>query len=175
MKLYNKTKYPDSLIRPVLLLAAREAKTRSIDVVVKLTTSQHQAMVSGKAYDWIGVKEFWLLPRSRNQDGTLKKREIKCDGVIHISLPYIDDNPHDALDRVMDIYKLSVHEFAHITEYQQNNMFEIKRDLKDRRKHHDNRPWEKQADRVMNKAINKLKGSKQDCLLALAIYLESKQ
>ena len=89
MKLYNKTRYPDELLTPVLSAAGRAVGARTTGVVVKCTMRRDFAC-SGTAYNYVSVRRFHLAGRAYTKSSgrtRLLEGVVACDGFIELRLP----------------------------------------------------------------------------------------
>jgi hypothetical protein len=178
MKLYNKTRIPDTVLAPVLIDAGRAVGARTAGVIVKVTQGQSYWSCSGTASrcDW--VKRWFLATRAYKKDPTSRTKllikgivDTDC-GMINLTMPRVRDNPHDPLERAESIYNMAAHEWGHIKQYQERRLITAMHDATLRRRRHDNRPWEKDAIKAASKAQRKATGKKADHILALALVLE---
>ena len=183
MKLYNKTKYPDALLESLILEAGKSVNARTSNVVVKVTTTKAGNYgVRGYARKCDYVYKWFLYPRDNSKNGI-----INTDGgYFRIIIPnpkvpdyinkavrqaWLKSHCADGLSIAEIIYKISAHEWQHIKQYQQNS-FNF-RDKHERNKNHDNRIWERDADRASKRALSSVNDRKQDSILNLAIWIDS--
>lgn len=174
MKLYNKTRCPDSMLWSVLLRAARACgKVRSSSVVVFVTQGS-AGRCSGKAYECI-----WVRPRKGG-------RRINTDGgYFEIVLP--GHGPHaktcwtrpDGLAWAETFYYIAVHEWGHIRDYQAGGSRILAWDRPQsgrRRASHDDRPEERRANRYCAEAAERVASGRaaapDDAILGLAVWIE---
>lgn len=174
MKLYNKTRIPDAVLVPVLIDAGRAVGARTAGVIVKVTQGQLLWRCRGTASrcDW--VKRWFLAGRRYKKDKChLLQGNVDTDGgMIDLTVPRVRDNPHDPLERAESIYRVAAHEWGHLKQYQEHRLITAMHDTTLRRKRHDNRPWEKDANKAASNAQKKATGKKADHILALALVLE---
>jgi len=167
MKLYNKTKCPDSILRPLLLRAGKSIGANTSGVVVKVTQGQ-SPRTRGVAYKCFVVYS-WHLHGRRKKSRTLLGQQISTNGgFIQISLP----GPHPAYDKIVlaqRFYTIMQHEWAHIKQYQSGQHYATPRTVGGRRIAHDLRPAEKDA---YKEVMFAKKLDSDDLVLALALYLE---
>lgn len=182
MKLYNKTRIPDDVIAPALLEAGRAAHARTTNVVVIVNPGRTwHSRVHGMAHRSSAVAR-WLVSSRRHTKTSgrteLVKGWVDTDGgYFSIVLPVASlprdmrRTAHDPLIRAESFYAIAAHEWAHIRQYQQGVRF----DRAQHNRRHDNRPWERAANRVMKAASSKLTSPRQDAIIALAIALDEKE
>ena len=168
MKLYNKTKIPDDILSPLLVAAGRAVGTRTTAVVVKVTQAQWYAGCKGVAINATQVARWHLEGKSRRKDGSYKEGYIDTDGgYIKLTLPRWRFG-YDALDLAQTVYRVAIHEWQHIKDFQDFVWY----NPAERRRRHDNRPWEKAAIAATSKATKRIKPTHQDFIINLAIALE---
>lgn len=181
MKLYNKTKCPDSILKPLLIAAGKSVGARTTSVVVKVTqTHLQRRMSSGTACRMLFVYSWHLrnLKCRRNQKrfGTgeppLGKPIWTDGGWIEVRLPAKGTFGNlDPLGQAEYFYEVAQHEWGHIRDYQQGTLRVSPRTPSGRRIRHDDRIEEQQADAYVDKAgIN---SGVDDLILDLAVWLES--
>ena len=170
MKLYNKTKCPDDILRPLLLRAGKSIGAQTTGVVVKVTQGRSPC-TRGMAYRACVVYS-WHLHGSRKKGHTPLGQQIPTNGgFIQISLP----GPHPAYDKIVlaqRFYTIMQHEWAHIKQYQSSQRYATPRTVGGRRIAHDLRPAEKDA---YKEVMFAKKLDNDDLILALALYLEEKE
>ena len=172
MKLYNRTRCPDEVLAPLLTAAGRAVGTRTGKVIVKVTQGSRGGC-QGETNSCAWVREFALATRKYTKDGKLKRRLVATDGGwIRMTLP----GPHpayDPLDQAERFYRLAVHEWAHVKDYQDGG-----KRFGDYNKRWANRPHEMRANRMCAEAMEReeagqIKGRDEE-ILALAIWLEER-
>lgn len=173
MKLYNKTKCPDEILRPLLVAAGKSVGARTSKVIVKVTQAQRHHS-RGKAYK-IPLVYSWHLRRLKNRKN--EGRLIWTDGgYFEISLPAKGTeerlNLYGGAYRVAGrFYELAQHEWAHIKDYQANRHMPMPRTPSGRRVRWEDRPCEVAA---MNSVEDANKIKKTETLIAkLAEYLKA--
>ena len=117
MKLYNKTSLPTAALEAVLVAAGRAVGARTGGVVVKVTQNRSIG-TSGLAQRLAFVYAWHLRGRRR---GNVRKlgRMIRTDGGwFSISIPRPTTAPHDWLDAAESIFRVAMHEWVHIRDYQ---------------------------------------------------------
>src|SRR3972149_12229776 len=101
MKLYNKTKCPDSILLPLLKRAGNLAKARHAGVIVEVGRGRALGCIHAYA--------------SRCTAYKIKGRWVNTDGGrVHITLP----KGNDSLWVAELFFSIAVHEFAHIADFQ---------------------------------------------------------
>jgi len=172
MKLYNKTKYPDELLKPLLIEAGKAVNARTTNVIVIVTQGK-----SGVAHQASAVYK-WVLDKKREtKTGEYKQRLVYTDGgYFKIRIPYPISSKQwlkswDLIGIVENIYSVACHEWQHIKQYQ-TNKYRF-HDINERKKRHDNRIWEKDAIKATHKATNKINNKIQDLILDIALWIEA--
>lgn len=170
MKLYNKTRIPDAVIEPLLVEAGRVAHARTTGVIVIVNPNRSRYTgCKGLAHRAFRVYQWVLSSRQRNKDGNYKERLVSTDGgYFSITLPIKWD---DSLAAAQEFFRVAVHEWTHIKQYQTGYRF----DRTERKKRHDNRPWEKEANKAMNSSTDRLHIRRQDAILNLALEIEKRK
>jgi hypothetical protein len=181
MKLYNRTKVPDAVLGPLLMAAGRAVGARTGGVIVKVAGGRH---LSGTAY---GCNK--LRFNYRGGYDYRKGHWVKTDsGYIQFTLAMPGRAPtwydastvakmianFDPLERAEATYRLALHEWAHIRDFQQGTRFCEPRTLGGRRPRHDDRPVEIAAYRQVRDAEDRQRvgrlASRDDLILALAVW-----
>jgi hypothetical protein len=188
MKLYNKTKYPNELLEPLLKEAGKAVGARTTNVIVKVTQGRYR-YCRGMAHKCGWVKKWFLDTRAHRKGGVyLKEGMVGTDGgyfTLTMPNPFIPDwvknsehfkawseaHNHDGLTISELIYSVASHEWQHINQYQENKFSFY--DKGERAKHHDNRVWEKDAIKASNKATAKPKDKAQESILNMALWIEN--
>lgn len=157
MKLINRTRVPDELLEPLLILAGRRVGARTRGVVVQVNPGR---FAKGMAYECIRVR--WT-PRSR--------RWLDTDGgAFKVTLPSCGS----ALWRAMEFADVAAHEWCHIREYQQggSSRFPFSRKAASgRRPAHRFRPEEV---RVRERLLETAEDRRcDDATLALGLWLDA--
>ena len=183
VKLYNKTTIPDSILKLLLIEAGKIAQARTSNVVVIVNPARHWHSCSrGMAHKCFAVARWALETRHYTKSS---KRTKLVDGYVStdggyftITLPLVYNSAinvtpkccsqHEPLNRAGRFFEVAVHEWSHIRQYQTGYHFD--RSL--RAKRHDNRPWEREANKSMNKALDSLPDARQGAILALGLELE---
>lgn len=117
MKLYNKTKCPDEILRPLLVAAGKSVGARTGKVIVKVTQSQSQCsrgLTSGHTFVYN-----WHLRRKRLKKKKNHGHTIYTDGGwFRISLPA--KSRFGNYSNAKNFYEVAQHEWSHIKHQQQN-------------------------------------------------------
>ena len=167
VKLYNKSRCPDEILKRLIGAAGRRIGARSA-VVVKVTQSQrgHQ---HGCAKP--GVPYLWHLARKRK--GVQRYRMIDTDGGwIELQLPIIH-RAYDHLEQAESFYRLCLHEWGHIKEYQENADRTASHRFSDYNRRWKNRPHERRACRIATEAGERYYSkTAEQAILELALWLE---
>jgi hypothetical protein len=181
MKLYNKTKCPGSILKPLLIAAGKSVGARTTGVVVKVTQiRQSYREGSGVAYQQPLVYS-WHLRNFKSRRGHIHRvplgkvplgKLIRTDGGwVEIRLPAKSTFENlDSLKRAAYFYEVAQHEWGHIRDYQQGVREVSPRTPSGRRVRHDDRIEEQRANAYVAEA-KKLYGV-DDLILDLAIWLE---
>lgn len=165
MKLYNRTHCPDAILTALLADAARKIGARSTGVVVRVSVGCSNNGVAHRC-DWVCVGS----------------RRIATDyGDLIMRLPcnrrYLAWPGRDDLATAEGFYRLALHEWGHILDFQQGNRNFSSRSNSGRRPNHDNRPEEMRANYGAKEALERIKTGEltdpSDEILALALWLES--
>ena len=192
MKLYNKTKYPDDLLQALLIEAGKAIGARTSKVIVIVTSGKPGYPYTRGVAQRCDYVRHWALETRAYKKGTyeLKKGEVETDGgYFRLTIPYpftpdwVKNSQHyqewkaqhRGIDRAEQIFSTACHEWQHIRQYQTligaKGSF-IFSNRKERRKHHDNRAWEKDAIKAASKVKTKPRSQAQEAILNLAIWLE---
>jgi hypothetical protein len=165
IKLYNKSPVPNAILRPLITAAGQRIGVR-LGVVVKVLGPLRFGC-RGTAYR--GSPLLWHLTRKRK--GVQRKRMIDSDGgylELHVPRAHLADDHLAAAER---FYRLCLHEWGHIRDYQQERPWN--RLAWSYSEQHDNRPQERRANGYMRDALRKpLSHKAEEAILALAIWLE---
>lgn len=169
MKLYNKSRLPDAVLEPLLVAAGRAVGAKTSGVVVKVTQGRNRG-VYGAAQRATFVYT-WHLKRVQKW----KSESVATSGGwFRLTVPA--HHPcWDSLAVAESIFKVSMHEWVHIKDYQAMNRGEYKpfasrNPHSNRRIGHDSRPEEERAIDTVNYAISEgaIKRN-QDVIIALAL------
>jgi hypothetical protein len=171
MKLYNKTKIPDSVLYPLLVSAGRAVGAKT-NVVVKVTQGR-RAWVSGHAKSACFVYS-WHLNRRRIKRGCGGRRIATNGGYFQISVPYVPMG-QDALTLAESFFRVALHEWVHIRDFQHGGSWRLpwSSGRNGRRPKHDKRPEELRAINAVDDAEKKgIVHKHADKVIALALALE---
>jgi len=179
MKLYNKTKCPDGILKPLLIAAGKSVGARTTCVIVKVTqTRQFYRGSSGVAYQQPLVYS-WHLRNLKSRRGHVHYvplgevplgKLIETDsGWIEIRLP-ARGKGGDTVERAFRFYKVAQHEWGHIRDYQQDIREVSPRTPSGRRIRHDDRLEEQRAYAYVDEAG--ITPDVDDLILDLAVWLE---
>lgn len=162
MKLYNRTRIPDSILTPLLTLAGRGVGARTGGVVVQVNPARTPGS-GGLAVDTNFVR--------------IGGRWIKTDkGYYKISL-YCESA--DPIASATAFLHTARHEWGHIRDFQAGGyatMEFARASAKGRRPEHDIRPEEIRAERYIRESDSRLgQGYFDDVILTLAIAIEEAQ
>ena len=167
MKVFNHTKIPDELLKPILYRSAKAVGSiRTQKVVIKITTSQYSYSGHVKPCRIMAYR-LWYL-EGRYSDKPSKQIMLRSDGgYMFLRIP-VNRFTQDPIAFAENVFNLASHEWQHIKDLQKNNRFgEYNRNWR-------NRPHErraitaaKRADRVKDK--NEFI---QDSILNLALFME---
>lgn len=161
IKLYNKSQCPDEILRPIIAAAGRRIGART-GVVVKVLGPcrghQGHAKHQFRVYSWhLTQKRTKRLGRSIATDG----------GWIELHVP----RRHPADNHLMlaeQFYRLCLHEWGHIKDFQDGKRFG------DYDKRWANRPHERRAIRMEYEAQEiPMSPTAEKAVLALGLWLES--
>lgn len=164
MKLYNKTKCPDELLRPIIMAAGQRIGART-KIVVKVLGPRR----GSQGHASPGQPYIWHLT-SKRYVGVSRKKLIPSDGGwITLHIP----RSHPCCDALMQaevFYELCLHEWAHIKDMQERKRFG------DYERNWANRPHERRAVRMQEEATDKPYSAKAEAgILALAEWLEKQR
>jgi len=177
MKLYNKTKCPKNILKPLLVLAGKSIGARTSKVVIKITQGR-SFRVKGIAYKAYFVYSWHLRNlKSRRKGKHNLGRLINTDGGwIELTLPKLYRPERmkcwpttDGITLAQRFFKVAQHEFAHIKDYQNNNFIPTPTTNQDRRIPWKNRPCEISA---MNQVNDAKILNTDNIILELALYFE---
>ncbi len=172
MKIYNKTKLPDSVLEPLLVAAGRAVGAKTSGVVVKVTQGRN-AGVSGMAQSASFVNT-WHLKRVSKW----KSERVSTDhGWFRITIPWSRPG-WDSLAVAQSFFQVAMHEWKHIADYQAGGRWAMpfaSQGSGGRRARHDSRPEELRAINAVDDAVAKGTVLKyQDAVIALAVEHETK-
>ncbi len=159
MKLYNRTRIPDEVLRALLVKAGRSVGARTGNVAVQVNPANVTS--KGCAYNWD-------LLRIRGQ-------WVKVDGFFKI---WLARKTSDPIQSAQNFLLTARHEFGHIRDYQAGGRDRLewsRRGPGGRRPLHDSRPEEIRANDYIYDSDQRLKnkpGYFDEEVLALAIELE---
>lgn len=171
MRMFNKTKCPDELLKPLLILAGRSVGAKTSRVVVKVT--------QGRSYYSRGTAEAahyvytWHLKGRRTGKKSTLGRKIRCiGGFFTIALPAKCEKftGIGGTDRARAFYETAQHEWGHIRDYQSGNYLRSPRTPSGRRIRWRDRPAEIQANNYVADA--KRPPAASDLIIALGQYLD---
>jgi len=174
MKLYNKTKCPDAILRSILVAAGRSVGARTAKVVCKITQGR-SLRSKGMAYS--GFPYQWHLKRVKSKQA--RHRIIETDGGwIEIMLPQLYSIRHmkcfpsvDAITLASAFLKTAQHEWAHIKDFQHHTYRATPTTASGRRIRWAERPCEIYAIEQVEQAQK----ISDDKIMALALWLEETQ
>jgi hypothetical protein len=167
MKLYNKTKLPDSVLEPLLIAAGRAVGAKTSGVVVKVTQGRN-AGVSGMAQSASFVNT-WHLKRVSKW----KSERVTTDhGWFRITIPWSRPG-WDSLAVAQSFFQVAMHEWKHIADYQAGGRWAMpfaSPGMSGRRARHDSRPEELRAIDAVDAALARGAVLRcQDAIIALAM------
>ncbi len=171
MKFYNKTCISSAALEPVLAAAAQRTGARSTGVIVKATQRRHSwPGVAGMAHH-AAFCYAWHLRRNGG------KRMVSTDGgYFSITIPKPAEN-QDWLHIAQEIFKMAMHEWVHIHDYQlglRHTPAFARKNASGRRPRHDSRPEELRAINCVDEHSPALLLKHQDIIIALACELETR-
>jgi len=158
MKLYNRTRIPDKVLRDLLVKAGRSVGARTSNMAVSVNPTRRYGVGGGCAYNYDLLR--------------VHGRWIKVDGYFKISLGEKTSDPLLAAQAFLHIAR---HEFGHIRDYQIGIQEFSRRGPGGRRPLHDSRPEEIRANNYIYDSDQRLRnkpGYFDDEVLALAIEIE---
>lgn len=176
MKWYNKTKCPDSILKPLLVAAGKSVGARTSKVVVKVTQGMRYYS-RGKAYR-LNVVYGWHLRGRRKPsavDRGAKGRCVETDGgYIQITLPkrrppLLPRECLDVIELAQEFYKMAQHEWAHVRDFQSGTRFNVPRTPGGRRLAWRDRPIEISA---MNHVDDAKELPVDNLVFELAVWLD---
>lgn len=173
MKLYNKTKCPDKLLKPLLTLAGKSVGARTSGVVVKVTQGRgYYSRATAKKCNY--VYSWHLKGRRTGEERKQRKRGrlIKTDGgYFFIALPAKCEKftGIGGTDRARAFYDTAQHEWGHIRDYQSGCYTPSPRTPSGRRIQWRDRPAEIRADNYVADAKRPPVAS--DLIIDLGEYL----
>jgi len=177
MKLYNKTKCPNNILRPLLVAAGKSVSARTGNVVVKITQGYYAHSRRGHAVECWGVQT-WHLKGRRRKGRPYKQGYIDTDGGwFQISLPgqvvcsFYKGQPQWII-YAESFYETAQHEWSHIKDFQNNRRFNTPRTTSGRRVAWRDRPVEISAENHVAEA--KKISNLDDMILELALYFENR-
>ena len=170
MRLYNKSIFPDEILRDLLTSSARSLgrAVRTGKVVVKVTQKNYRMGCSGLASDVCKVRGSW----------TGSRRWASCEGAFRISMPGVRRGYDvDPLAVAQSCWEVMRHEWSHIADYQAGNRFRERKLSDGRRQRHDSRPCEIAVQDRMDEADGKGNTADRaaDAILALGVFIEARQ
>jgi len=132
MILFNNTKIPDELLKPLLKAAARAVGARLGKVPVKLTQGRY-SHTQGHFHNCLWVKR-WALTGVRKWDRNEKlrpawkkdDRKVYCDGgYIRLAMPAHNGScSEDEIGPMVRFcFEIMMHEFAHVADAQEYKVF----------------------------------------------------
>ena len=176
MKLYNKTKCPDSILKPLIVAAGKSVGVKTGKVVVKVTQGRYGQSYKGMAHADSLVYTWHLWGRKRKGRKYRTSLIATDGGWFEITLPGNEHHcfvgglpPH--ISNARNFYKTVQHEWSHIKDYQDGTYERSPRTPNGRRIDWASRPCELAAMRSVKEAKD-IQGI-DDIILALAIYFES--
>ena len=118
MQLFNKTKCPNSILKPLLAIAAESIGVKTAGVVVKVTQG-HGNAISGRAMDWC-IVYLDHLQRKRRKKFVWNRAAIRVKGYIELVLPKprrleLYSLTYEGLAH--KFYAVAQHEWAHIKDF----------------------------------------------------------
>ena len=159
MKLYNKTKCPTELLRPLLLAAGKSVKADTGGVAVQVNPGRcgwlKGARGSAVKCDFVRIGKRWLQTNG---------------GRIRLTLPGMINSCYvDSLSLVEGFYQTAQHEWAHIKDYQAGTFVRSPQSKSGHRIRWAKRPCEQYANAqvMFAKKVNV-----DDLLIDLAIWIE---
>lgn len=171
VKLYNKTRCPDEILRPLIAAAGQRVGARTGKVVVKVT-QRRRPWGRGMAYR--GFPYLWHLTRKR-QTGKNRTKAVDSDcGWIELVLPG-KHRAHDVLKQAKAFFRLCLHEWEHVREYQidywgrtfRNDPHSVP---------HDARAQERRAYAAERRGLERPYSTKaEEAILALGVWLEEQK
>jgi hypothetical protein len=174
VKFYNKSSLPTKVLERVIAAAGRRSGARIENVVVKVTQRRRRYDVSGEAQRCAFVYAWHLMPKRK----FMAQDYVATDGgYFTLTVPRPGKGVYDALHIAETIYKVALHEWVHIADYQALNRGEqlafSKKLGSGRRPLHDRRPEELRAiNKVDEVTARPLPKSDQDAIIALALAYE---
>jgi len=166
MRLYNRTRCPDDLLRVVLVAAARAVSCRTADTIVRVTGG---SCSGGRAWGRGWVSRGWLVTHGG-------KRRLWHDGNITLILPYRHSRfryDPDPLSAAQAFYRTACHEWAHVRDFRKTGS----PDPSTRRLRWADRPQEQSAmaatDEALEREANGQLASRDEPILMLAVWIES--
>lgn len=175
MKLYNKTKLPDKLLKQLLTVAGLSVKARTSNVVVKVTQGRS---LRSKGMAYRGQPYQWHLKSVKSK--VARQRLISSDsGWIEITLPrlysvmrMVSFPTLDAIELAKRFYATAQHEWSHIRDFQKGKYAYTPRTRSGRRTRWADRPCEISA---MNQVVDAAKLDIDDMILELALLIEKQR
>lgn len=173
MKIYNKTKYPDSLLEKLLIQAGKSIGARTSNVVVIVnSTKPGYNRCYGTAYkcNYVNLKDNLIETDNGYFKITIPYPFVPTWVDLKIQSTWIRSRKFDGLTIAYSILTTAAHEWQHIKQYQENK-FDFK-NKKERNKNHDNRIWEKDAIKASSKVNKNPNNRIQESVLDLALWIE---
>lgn len=194
MKLWNKTTIPSEILEPVIKIAGKLAGARTLNVIV-IATQARSMGVSGEAWQsneieipsWVKRARSYRSGRgvkysySNNDYNYYITRFAKTDGgYFYLRIPYRKNlcaNPSshwDFINSAQSVYRVAIHEWAHIKDFQDKTCKRTQRTPSGRRVKWEERHCERYANSIRREALKKPNQISDDEILNLAIVLEEK-
>jgi len=174
IKLYNKTRCPDKILRAIVTAAGQRIGCDT-NIVVKVTQGQ---CLGGSGRALHGFPYLWHLTRKRQKDSARDRVVSTRGGWIELVLP----GTHPAWDVLLQAekwYELCLHEWGHVKDFQTDFMPGrewSRRGESGRRPNWEDRPEEKRACMYAARGQERARSKTADeAILALASWLEEKQ
>jgi hypothetical protein len=174
IKLYNHSNLPENLLIKLLELAQKEMKVTG-DIVVLIKRGGARG-ISGLARKAIRIPETLLLRKAGRPTKKDYERigSLEGDKLINTDGGYIVLSPcnwwKDSVDCVERLYKIILHEFFHVYEFQCGDKF-----FGEYNRNWANRPHEIRAVHATNETMGKsiVKPEVQEAILNMAIKLDN--
>lgn len=186
MKLYNKSLYPDELLKQTLRVTGRLSGARTQNVVVKITNGRRGGHSSNGVCHHGGLVYDWHLTAKAARRKS-KARMVSTDGAwLHITLQHplkhkvfeqkggCRRGSDSALELAANIIDLMLHEWAHVAEKQSPQFHSLpqSRRVHGRRPQWGTRPEEIRAENVRSDAQARRTLALDDAELALAEFID---
>lgn len=176
MQLFNHTKIPTEILKPVLLVACR--KGGCVTLPVKVTTSINRGCY-GTFHPTSAVQHWFLTSRRYKTASDRKSRWVQCPAGGYVTLNLQSPLSYDPLQWAENVYTLMVHEAKHGADHRAHRKFDHRKlrwsekqgRLIGRRQQWKNRPEEKRAMACEKKAT---RGANwQEPVLNLGLWAET--